>query len=63
MRNLKLKDKIPQTKEIMFLRYGTEEPCKIKPPAPLLTLAFVAKLIKLPVNRVAYLSNMYFKGD
>ena len=50
MRNLKLSLKIPQTKEILFLRYGTEEPCRLKTPAPLLSLTFVAKLTKLPVN-------------
>ena len=39
-----------QTKQVMFLRYGTEEPSKAKPPAPLLTMAFVAKLTKLPLG-------------
>ena len=29
----------------------------------MLTLAFVAKLTKLPLNRVRYLDHLYFKGQ
>ena len=54
--------KLKQTKEMLYLRYGTENPSISSPPAPLLTLAFVARLIKLPVSRVQYLHSMYFKG-
>ena len=50
-----------QTKEIMYLRYGTEEPSKENPPVPLLTIAFVARLTKLPLSRVTYLNSLYFK--
>ena len=39
-----------QTKEVLFLRYGTEEPSKEKRPKPLLTMAFIAKLTKLPLG-------------
>lgn len=48
---------IKQTKEIMYLRYGTEKPSISSPPAPILTMAFVARLTKLPVNRVQYLNS------
>ena len=54
---------IKQTKEIMYLRYGSEKPSISSPPFPLLTLAFVARLTKLPVSRVQYLDSLYFKGD
>ena len=49
------KELITQTKEVMFLRYGTQEPLKEKPPQPLLTIAFVAKLLNITKARVNYL--------
>ena len=54
------KELITQTKEVMLLRYGTEEPSKEKLPKPLLTMAFVAKLLKITRGRVNYLSRLYF---
>jgi hypothetical protein len=50
-----------QTKEVMFLRYGMEEPSISNPPTPLLTLQYVAKLMKTSLGRVAYLDRLYFK--
>ena len=55
--------KVKQTKEILYLRYGTEKPSISSPPVPLLTLAFVARLTKLPVSRVQYLDSLYFKEE
>ena len=42
-----LTSKVLQTKEIMFLRYGTEEPKIEEKPTPILSLTFVAKLMKI----------------
>ena len=50
-----------QTKEVMFLRYGMEEPSISNPPTPLLTLQYVAKLMNIRLGRVAYLDRLYFK--
>ena len=47
----------------MYLRYGSEEPNIEKPPAPLLSLRFIAKLMKLSYSRVNYLVTMYFNAD
>ena len=52
-----------QRKEVLYLRYGTEAPSVSSKPPPLLTLTLVAKLMKLPIGRVAYLHSSYFDQD
>ena len=44
-----------QRKEALFLRYGSETPCVDPKPKPLLTQAFVAKLMKVNVGRISHL--------
>jgi hypothetical protein len=49
-----------QRKEALFLRYGSETPCIDPKPKPLLTIAFVAKLMKLSIGRISHLEKGYF---
>ena len=52
-----------QRKEALFLRYGNEEPTIDPRPRPLLTLAFVGRLMRLKASQVAYIEKAYFQAD
>jgi hypothetical protein len=42
-------------KEVLFLRYGSEAPATDPRPRPLLTMAFVARLMRLKLSQVVYI--------
>jgi hypothetical protein len=42
-------------KEVLFLRYGSEAPAVDPRPRPLLTMAFVGRLMRLKASQVAYI--------